>query len=115
MPFGLVNTPATFQAMMNTILREFLDNGVVVYLDHILIYSKTLEEHKSLVKQVLARLEQYGLVVSPKKSFFHADRVQILGYIVGIKGVTMSEKKVETILNWKPPRSVKDVQTFIGF
>jgi len=57
MPFGFVNAPATFQAMMNTIIREFLDHRVVVYLDDILIYSKTMEELKGLVKQVLARLE----------------------------------------------------------
>jgi len=63
MPFGLVNAPATFQAMMNTILRELLDHGVVVYLDDILIYSKTMEEHQGLVKQVLARLERHDLAV----------------------------------------------------
>ena len=63
MPFGLVNAPATFQAMMNTILREFLDHGVVVYLDDILIYSKSLEDHKALIKQVLARLERHELAI----------------------------------------------------
>ena len=58
MPFGLVNAPATFQAMMNTILRNFLDHGVVVYLDDILIYSENVEEHIALVKKVLAQLEE---------------------------------------------------------
>ena len=115
MPFGLVNAPATFQAMMNTILRELLDHGVVVYSDNILIYSKTLKEPKSLVEQVLARLECHNLEVSLKKSVFHIDTVEFLGYIVGKKVVTMSEKKVDNILNWKPPGLVKDVQIFIGF
>jgi len=79
MPFGLVNAPATSQAMMNTILPEFLDHGVVVCLDDILIYSMTMEEHEVLVKQVLARLERHDLPVSLKKSVFHVDTVEFLG------------------------------------
>jgi len=115
MPFGLVNAPATFQAMMNSILGEFLYHGVLVYLDDLLISSKTMEEHEALVKQVLARLECHDLAVSVKKSVFHVDTVEFLGYIVGKSGVTMSEKKVESIVNWKAPPSVNDVQIFIGF
>ena len=115
MPFGLVNAPATFQAMMNTILREFQDHGVIVYLDDILIYTKSLEEHRALIKQVLARLERHDLAISLKKSVFHVDKVEFLGYIVGKDRVTMSKKKVESILSWKAPQSVKEVQIFIGF
>jgi len=99
MQFGLVNAPATFQTVMNTILRESLDHRVVVYLDDILIYSKTIETHRALVKQGLARLERHDLAVSLKKSVFHVDTVEFLGYIVGKNGVTMSEQKVESILN----------------
>ena len=79
MPFGLVNAPATFQAMMNTILREFLDPEVVVYLDDILIYSKSLEEHKALINQVLARIERHDLAISLRKSVLHVDTVELLG------------------------------------
>lgn len=78
-------------------LTRVLDHEVVVYLDDILIYSKTLEEYKKLVKQVLARLELQDLAVSLKKSVFHVDTVEFLGYIVGKDGVTMSEKNVESI------------------
>ena len=63
MPFGLVNAQATFQAMRNRILREFLDQRVVVYLDDILIYSKSLEDQKALIKQVLAWLERHDLAI----------------------------------------------------
>ena len=115
MPFGLVNAPATFQAMMNTIPRDFLDHGVVVYLDDILIYSENEEEHIALVKKVLAQLEEYDLAVSTTKSVFHVKEVECLGYIVAVDGVTLSERKVQSIKDWKHPLSVKEVQIFIGF
>ena len=115
MLFGHVNAPATFQAMMNKILREFRDHGVVVYLDDILIYSNSKEEHIELVIKVLDRLAKHQLAVSVTKSVFHVKSVEFLGYIVATNGVTMSERKVESIKNWKPPRSVKKVQIFIGF
>jgi len=115
MPFGLVNAPATFQRMMNKILREFLDQGVVVYLDDILIYSKTHAEHVAMVKKVLSRLMEHQLAVSIKKSEFHVKAVEFLGYIVATDGVTMSTWKVDSIRKWKGPRSVKEVQIFLGF
>ena len=83
--------------MMNHILREFLDHGVVVYLDDILIYSKNQKEHEILVKKVLEKLEQHNLAVSLKKSVFHTKTVKFLGYIVGTDGVTMSKRRVEGI------------------
>jgi len=74
-PFGLVNAPATFQTMMNKILRGFFDHGVVVYLDDILIYSENMDDHIKLVQKVLDRLEQHDLAVSLKKSVFHQEEV----------------------------------------
>jgi len=99
MPFGLVNAPATSEVMMNTMLREFLDHGVVVYLDAILIYLKTREEQEGIFKQVLARLEGHDLAISLTNSVVHVDTVEFLGFIVGKSGITMSEKKVENIFN----------------
>ena len=115
MPFGLVNAPATFQAMMNTILRKFLHHGMVVYLEDILIYSNNEEGHIELVKKVLAQLEDYDLAVSTTKSVFHVKEVEFLGYIVAVNGVTMSERQVQSIKDWKHPRSVKEVQILFGF
>jgi len=88
---------------------------VVVYLDNILIYSENKEERIELVKQVLAKLEEHQLAVSVIKSVFHVESVQFLEYIVGINGVTMSEEKVESVMNWRAPRSVNEVQIFISF
>ena len=115
MPFGLVNAPATFQTMMNEILREFLDQGVVVYIDDILIYTKTVKEHITLVRKVLQRLREYQMAISLEKSFFHVKKVDFLGYVVATDGVTMNVKKVESIKSWKAPASVRDIQIFIGF
>ena len=115
MPFGLVNAPATFQTMMNEILREFLDDGVVVYIDDILIYSKDPENLTTLVRKVLQRLREFQMAISLEKSVFHVKAVDFLGYVVATDGVTMNEKKVETIKAWKPPTSVREVQILMGF
>jgi len=115
MPFGLGHAPATFQTIMNTIRREFLDHGVLVSLDDILIYSGNMENHIKLVQKVLDRLEQHDLAVSLKKSVFHQEEVEFLGYIVKTSGVTMSDRKVKSVQNWAHPRLVKEVQIFLGF
>jgi len=115
MPFGLVNAPATFQTMMNKILREFLDHGVVVYRDDILIYSENVKDHLKLVQQVLTQLEQHDLAVLLNKLVFHQEEVEFLGYIVKSSGVTMSYSKVKTVQNCAHPRSVKEVQIYIRF
>ena len=87
----------------------------MVSLDDILIYSRNQKEHEILVKKELEKLDQHDLAVSLKKSVLHTNTVEFLGYIVGTESVTMSERKVESILKWKAPRSVKDVRIFIRF
>lgn len=115
MPFGLTNAPATFQALINDILREFLDQGVVAYLDDILIYSTDEAEHEELVNKVLDKLIENNLVANPKKSFFHQKVIDFLGFVLSEKGVAMSTDKVEEVLKWESPRTVRDVQVFMGF
>ena len=101
--------------MMNKIQTAFLDHGVVLYLDDILIYSENMDDHIKLVQKVLDRLEQQDLAVALKKSVFHQDEVKFLRYIVKTSGVTMSDRKVNSVQNWAHPRSVKEVQIFIRF
>ena len=93
MPFGLVNAPATFQTMMNEILREFRDNGVVVYIDNILIYAKDPKDHTTLVRKVLQRLRDFQMAISLEESVFHDKTVDLRGYVVATDGVTMKKKK----------------------
>ena len=103
MPFGLCNAPATFQGMMNEVLREFLDQGVVVYLDDVLIYSKDRKSHIKLVRQVLARLAQYNLAVTGHKSQFHVPETEFLGFIVNGKGIHVSNETTKSVREWAVP------------
>jgi transposase InsO family protein len=114
MPFGLTNAPASFQRMINTVLREYLDIFVVVYLDDILIFSETLEEHKNHVHKVLQTLQDAKLLVEPTKSHFHVQKVEFLGHIITPNEVRMDPKKIESVRDWPTPKNVKDVQAFIG-
>ena len=115
MPFGLINAPASFQAMMNEILKEFLDQGVVVYMDDILIYTKTVTEHRLLLSKVMARLIEHGLAADIEKCVFEAPCVEFLGYVIGANGVEMCPEKMKAILEWETPKTVTDVRSFLGF
>lgn len=92
-PFGLTNAPAVFQAMINDVLRDFLDHFMYVYLDDILIYSSDLDTHKKHVTAVLQRLLENQLYVKAEKSEFHADIISILGFIVAPGKVQMDLDK----------------------
>ena len=107
MPFGLCNAPETFQTMMNTILREFLDQGIVVYLDDILIYSKNEAEHVQLLERILQRLSQFKLAVAAHKSTFHATEVEFLGYIVNGKIIHVSNETTKTIREGEVPTNIR--------
>jgi len=115
MPFGLTNTPSTFQDMMNHVLWDMLDVGVLAYMDDILVSADTEEGHDPTVKELLKRLQSNGLAVSPGKCVWKATEVEFLGYIIGRNGIRMSEDKIQVILEWKTPRSLTEVQSFLGF
>jgi hypothetical protein len=115
MPFGLTGAPATFQRFINDALREYLDQFCSAYLDDILIYSRTKEEHTVHVRQVLERLRKAGLFAKLSKCEFFVTETKFLGLIVGRDGFKMDPEKVKTILEWKTPRSATDVLRFNGF
>ena len=97
MPFGLTNAPAVFQHMMNDIFREYLDQFVVIYLDNILIFSQDYIEHTKHVRLILTKLREHGLYAKPEKCEFDRTSVEFLGYVISSDGITMDEKKVETV------------------
>ena len=99
MPFGLCNAPATFQRVMNTILREGLDKFVLVFLDDILIYSKTLEEHLEHIRAVLGRLREEKFFGRLHKCDFFRTEVEYLGFDVGADGIKPSLSKIKAILD----------------
>jgi len=108
-PFGLTNAPSVFQRHLNNILTEKIDRGVVVYIDAILIYSKTEEEHIELVRWVLQKLTENNLCINIDKCLFHIPEMEFVGFQVGKQRIQMSQKKVEDIVNWPAPRNVKEV------
>ncbi|SCZ87872.1 BZ3500_MvSof-1268-A1-R1_Chr2-3g05340 [Microbotryum saponariae] len=115
MSFGLTNAPASFQNLINDVLSPYLDTFVIVYLDDILIYSRSQAEDVLHVQKVLEKLREAQLFAKATKCESHRDRVEFLGYIVTNHGIAMDESKVSSIKNWPLPKSVKDVQIFLSY
>lgn len=107
MPFGLTNAPAVFQALVNDVLREMLNKFVFVYLDDILIFSRSLSEHTRHVQLVLSRLLENSLYVKAEKCEFHAQSVAFLGYIVAEGSIQMDPAKVSAVTSWPVPENRK--------
>jgi hypothetical protein len=115
MPFGLTNAPADFQRFIKDVLAPFLDRFTTAFLDDILIYSDSLEEHRVHVRQVLERLSTAGLHLKPEKCVFYRREVKYLSLIVGVDGIKMDPEKVTAVSEWAVPQTVKDVCSFLGF
>ncbi|KAL0157403.1 hypothetical protein M9458_048649 [Cirrhinus mrigala] len=115
MPFGLANSPSCFQAFVNDVFRDMLNRWVIVYIDDILIYSNSYSEHVQHVRCVLQRLISHQLFAKEEKCDFHKDKISFLGYIISSEGVAMEEKKVDAVLNWPRPNTLRELQRFLGF
>ncbi len=113
MPFGLCNAPATFQRLLNNIIRPLLDDFVVIYLDDVLIYSKSLKEHKEHVHKVLTLLREHKLYAKSSKYAFAQTEVEFLGHIASQEGIATDPTKIEAIKNWPQLRTVYDVRSLL--
>ena len=115
MPFGLTNAPASFQAYANDCLREYLDVFCIVFMDDVLIYLNTMEEHIDYMQKVLSCLWNYGLTCKLSKCEFHSDSISFLGFIISPNGIAMEPDRITTVTEWPIPSNVHDIQVFIGF
>lgn len=115
LPFGLANAPATFQAYINKVLNNYLDQFCIVYLDDILIYSEDPKEHPEHVRKVLKQLRLHRLFAKLEKCEFHVTTVGFLGYTISPKGVSMESSRIASVQDWPEPRGVRDIQVFLGF
>ena len=114
--FSLTNSPATFQTMMNHILRDLINEGkVAVYLDDILIFTKDLTEHREIVSRVLQILQENKLSLKPQKCKFEKEEMKYLGMIIGHRKVRMDPVKVVAVADWPILKNKKEVQQFLGF
>jgi hypothetical protein len=114
MPFGLTNAPSTCQAVMNDVFREYLDDFVMVYIDDILIFSRTEEDHFRHVKLILERLRRHKLFAKLSKCKFNRASLQFLGHVFGQNGVEMQQRKVQSLGAWAHLTIVTEVQSFLG-
>ncbi|WVZ52904.1 LOW QUALITY PROTEIN: hypothetical protein U9M48_003906 [Paspalum notatum var. saurae] len=114
MPFGLTNAPATFQALMNEVLRPYLQRFVLVFFDDILIYSRTWSEHLHHVRVVFQALRAASLVLKKSKCRFGEASMSYLGHVISHDGVAMDAGKVQAVTDWPVPRSVRALRGFLG-
>jgi len=113
--FGLTNSLATFQAMMNKLLRDLINTGkVAVFIDDVIVGTETEEGHNELVEEVIRRLEENNLYMKPEKCKWKVREVEFLGVVIGPEGIKMEKEKVKGVLEWPMPKCIKDIQKFLG-
>ena len=113
--FGMTNLPATFQEMMNEILRDLINEGkVAAFVDDVLVGTETEEGHDEIVEEILRRLEENNLYIKLKKCVWKARKIGFLGVVIGPNGIEMEAKKVDRVLSWLQSKNVKDIRKFLG-
>lgn len=114
MPFGLTNAPATFQSLMNILFAELLCHGVLIFMDDILVYSATIEEHVVLLRKVFDILHANKFYIKRSKCFFAQLSVEYLGHVISAAGVATDPSKVQAVMEWKTPSTVRQLRGFLG-
>jgi len=113
--FGLTNSPATFQAMMNEILRDLINEGkVAAFVNNMLVGMKEKKDYDEIMEEILRRLEENGLYVKPEKCIWKVRKIGFLGVVIGPNRIEIEEEKVDGVLSWPEPKNVKNVRRFLG-
>ena len=115
MPFGLTNAPATFQRLMESCLGELHLNWCIIYLDDIIVFSRTQEEHVHRLKAVTSKLREAGLKLKPTKCDLFKQQINYLGHVVSKEGVSTDPDKIAAVTEWPQPTTVTEVRSFLGF
>ncbi|GFX10686.1 retrovirus-related Pol polyprotein from transposon 412 [Trichonephila clavipes] len=114
MPFGLCNTPATFERLMETVLKGLTFEACLIYLDDVIIGGRTFEEHLQNIRKVLSKLRDANLKLNPSKCKFFQKEVNYLGHIISAEGVRTDPEKVFAVKNWKRPENLRELRSFLG-
>jgi hypothetical protein len=114
MSFRLTNAPAYFMNLMNRVFMKEIDKFVVVFIDDILVYSKSVEEHEQHLRVVLGKLREHKLYAKFSKCEFWLEKISFLGHILTAEGVAVDPGKVETVSNWRQPTNVSEIRSFLG-
>ena len=114
MPFGLTNAPAAFMGLMNKVFQQYLDRFVIVFIDDILVYSRTKEEHVRHLSLVLKKLRKHRLYAKFSKCQFWLNQVAFLGHVISAQGIQVNPQKIAVVESWEQPRTVTEVRSFLG-
>ena len=115
MPFGLTNAPASFQRLMQRCFNDYIFQILLVYLDDIIVYANSFEEHLQRLDKVLTRLREHGLKLKPSKCTFLAEKITYVGHELSSNGVSPNPDKISAVADWKQPTGVKELRSFLGF